>query len=97
MSDFDVTKRNKLRERLSFSNLDRWKSNLEVTSTQRPLVEKAAMIERLNLRNLRPPIDIQKIRRVVFSALTYPSLPLKELGQIVPEDGKSSVKLLIEK
>ena len=39
----------------------------------------------------RSSIDIQKIRRVVFSALTYPSLPLKELGNIVTGDGKSSV------
>jgi len=111
MSDSDVTKRNKLRERLSFSNLERWKSNLEITSTQRSLVEKAAMTERLNLRNLRPPvsidtsgltgsrtsIDIQKIRRVVFSALTYPSLPLKELGKFVPEDGRSSVVKLLNR
>ena len=99
MSDADNAKRNMLRERLSFSNLDRWKS-------QRSLVEEAATSERLNLRILRPPvsienliegktsgspgsrssIDLQKIRRVVFSALTYPSLPLKELGKIVPEE-----------
>lgn len=41
--------------------------------------------------------DIQKIRRVVFSPFNYPSLPLKELGRIVPEDGKLSVELLTEK
>ena len=41
--------------------------------------------------------DIQKIRRVVFSPFNYPSLPLKELGRIVPEDGKPSVELLTEK
>ena len=102
MTDSDLTKRNKLRERLSFSNLDRWKSNL-VTSTQRSLVEKTAKtrppvsIETSGKTGSRTSIDVQKIRRVVFSALTYPSLPLKELGKIVPGDGKSSVKLLIKK
>ena len=90
------------------ARMERWKSHLEITSTQRPLVEEPAVSERLNLRNPRPPvstqsliqgktsvspgsrssIDLQKIRRVVFSALTYPSLPLKEFGKIVLEDGK---------
>ena len=109
-SNSDVTKRKKLRARLSFSNLDRWNSHLEITSTPRSLVEEAAMRERKNFQNIRPPVsienliqgktsvptssmtDIQKIRRVVFSPFNYPSLPLKELGRIVP-----SVELLTEK
>ena len=56
-----VTLRNKLRERLSFSNLERWKSHPESTSTQGSLVEEAAMRKRINLPNTNPPVSIENL------------------------------------